>query len=98
MIAPDSIRAVGSIPAMVPLRVRDHGADLSLGNHLARDLGLTAEPPHRLAAGDLAHVVFDGVPRPHRLAKFTFVDGEEINRLRIHLVPARKNAQHPASL
>src|SRR5262245_41699011 len=60
--------------------IRQHRADIGLGDHAAIDLGVTVKPPHRLAAADRAHVVLDGVAGHHRFAELALVDGEEIHR------------------
>src|SRR5215475_8089157 len=80
--APAATRALASIDVIAASPVRDHGGDLGLGDELARHLGLAAVPPHLPALRDLAHVVFDGVARHHRLAEFRLVDGEEVDVLR----------------
>src|SRR5579872_5668937 len=58
--------------------VGQHGADISLGNDGAIDLGVPMEPPHRLPPRDAAHVILDGVAGQDGLAKLALVDGQEI--------------------
>src|SRR6266478_840972 len=66
-----------------PSSVRQHCANVGLGNRHPVDDGVAVKPPHGLAAADAAHVVFDGIAGHHRLAELALVDGEKINRARL---------------
>src|SRR3977135_1991141 len=96
--APGATRAVGSIALIRRSCVRDHRADLGLGDDLPGNLGLAAEPPHGLPLGDLGHVIFDGVARDHRLAEFRLVEGDKIDGLPLALPAEHMHADHARRL
>src|ERR1700675_3297846 len=66
-----------------PSSVRQHRANVGLGNRYTVDDGVAVKPPHGLAATDAAHVVFDGIAGHHRLAELALVNGEKIDRARL---------------
>src|SRR5918995_3591632 len=72
--APSATRDEGSIRGTSDLC--DHRAELGLGDDLAVDLGLAAEPPHVLAPLDAVHVIFEPVAGHDRPAELGLVDGE----------------------
>src|SRR6266567_6188908 len=63
--------------------IRQHRADIGLGDGRAIDLGVAVKPPHGLAAADRTHVIFDGIAGHHGFSEFALVDGQEINRARL---------------
>src|SRR5450432_3056412 len=81
-----------------PSSVRQHRANVGLGDGGAVDDGVAVKPPNGLAAADAAHVIFDDIAGHHRLAEFALVDGEKINRARLLRAFDRLDADNPRGL
>src|ERR1700733_2108285 len=98
IVAPGAIRAVGSIAVIARSYAVDYRADIGLGHDLSGDLGFAAVPPHVLSSGGLGHVIFDGITRKHRLAKFRLVDCEKIDRRSLGLPAQHVHADDAGGL
>src|SRR5262245_14211754 len=93
--APLATRDDGSIRGTSDLC--DHRAKLGLGDDLAINLGLAAEPPHVLAPLDAIHVVLEPVTGHDWPAEFGLVYRKEIDQRRLH-VTQRADAQGAGGL